>query len=113
MLDSLRTTLAEIPAVIREMPLVPLSRIASTRYAEDFRTGRTLFARGALLAAELDARIRAASGGRKRFRDAARFLVEWSAQNRRGFRVEELPSIVEQGTGVQTLEAWRHFGLSP
>ena len=43
-----------MPAFIREMPLVPLSRIGSTRYSEDFRTGRTLFSRGALLAAELD-----------------------------------------------------------
>src|SRR5262249_33976416 len=48
MLDALRATLAEVPAFIREMPLVPLSRIASTRYSEDFRTGKTLFARGAL-----------------------------------------------------------------
>ena len=94
-------------AFIREMPLVPLSRIASTRYSEDFRTGKTLFARGALLAAELDERIRTASGGRKRFRDAARYLMEWSSRNRRGFRIEELPDIFREATGVETQDIWQ------
>jgi predicted metalloprotease with PDZ domain len=105
-LDSLRATLAGMPAFIREMPLVPLSRIASTRYSEDFRTGRTLFSRGALLAAELDERIREASGGRKRLRDVCRHLMEWSAANRRGFRIDELPGLVHEATGVETREFW-------
>jgi predicted metalloprotease with PDZ domain len=109
-LESLRQLLAEVPPFIREMPLVPLSRIASTRYSEDFRTGKTLFARGALLAAELDERIRTGSGGRKRFRDAARSLMDWSARNRRGFRVEELPGLFREATGVETREIWaRHL----
>jgi predicted metalloprotease with PDZ domain len=112
MLDSLRSVLAEVPAFIREMPLVPLSRIASTRYSEDFRTGKTLFARGALLAEALDERIRAESGGRKRFRDAARHLMEWSAANRRGFRVDELPNLFREGTGVETRDIWERW-LSP
>ena len=94
------------------MPLVPLSRIASTRYSEDFRTGKTLFARGALLAAELDERIRTASAGHKRFRDAARYLMEWSSRNRRGFRVEELPDIFREATGVETRDIWERW-LTP
>jgi len=106
-LDSLSALLVEIPPFIREMPLVPLSRIASTRYSEDFRTGMTLFARGALLAAELDERIRSASSGRKRFRDAARHLMEWSSRNRRGFRVDELPGLFREATGVDTSEIWK------
>jgi predicted metalloprotease with PDZ domain len=109
MLDSLRETLAGVPAFIREMPLVELSRIASTRYSEDFRTGRTLFSRGALLAAELDERIRTTSGGRKRLRDFLRHLMEWSATNRRGFRVDELPALVHAATGVQTAEVWERW----
>ena len=106
MLESLRQLLTEVPAFIREMPLVPLSRIASTRYSEDFRTGKTLFARGALLAAELDERIRTASGGQKRFRDAARYLVAWSARSQRGFRVDELPGLFREATGVETRDIW-------
>jgi len=108
-LDSLRATLAGTPAFIREMPLVPLSRIASTRYSEDFRTGRTLFSRGALLAAELDEAIRAGSGGRKRLRDFFRHLMAWSATKGRGFRIAELPGLVREATGVETLAIWQRF----
>ena len=109
MLESLRATLPGIPAFIREMPLVPLSRIASTRYSEDFRTGRTLFTRGALLAAELDEAIRAGSGGRKRLRDFLRHLMAWSAAKHRGFRVSELPGLVREATGVETLPIWQRY----
>jgi predicted metalloprotease with PDZ domain len=110
--DSMRATLAEIPGFIRDMPLVELSRIASTRYSEDFRTGRTLFARGALLAAELDAHIREASGGKKRFRDAVMYLMKWSEENRRGFRVDELPGIFQHATGVDSREIWERWLVS-
>jgi predicted metalloprotease with PDZ domain len=106
MLDSLRETAAGMPAFLREMPLVELSRIASTRYSEDFRTGRTLFSRGALLAAGLDERIRDGSGGRKRLRDALRHLMEWSAASGRGFRVDELPGLFREATGVETGDVW-------
>jgi predicted metalloprotease with PDZ domain len=109
---SMQATLAQMPAFIRDMPLVDLSRIASTRYSEDFRTGRTLFARGSLLAAELDERIREASGGKRRFRDAARHLMRWSQTHRRGFRLDELPGIFEEATGVRTGDIWQRW-LSP
>jgi len=109
MLDSLRATLATMPRFIREMPLVELSRIASTRYSEDFRTGRTLFSRGALLATELDERIRTASGGHERLRGFFRHLMEWSVVNRRGFRISELPGLVREATGVETREIWERW----
>ena len=108
-LESMRTTLPGIPPFIREMPLVPLSRIASTRYSEDFRTGRTLFARGALLAAELDETIRKQSGGRQRLRDFFRHLMAWSAAKHRGFRIDELPTLVREATGVETGEIWQRW----
>jgi len=111
-LDTLRATLAGMPAFIRAMPLLPLSRIASTRYSEDFRTGRTLFARGALLAAALDERIRQRTCAQKRFRDAVRHLMAWSARYRRGFRIDELPAIFRQATGVETSDLWER-ALSP
>lgn len=105
-LDALRATVAAMPRFLREMPLVELSRIASTRYSEDFRTGRTLFSRGALLAAALDERIREKSGGTKRLRDALRHLLDWSARSGRGFRVEELPALFREATGVDTQDVW-------
>jgi predicted metalloprotease with PDZ domain len=107
LLDALRATLAGMPPFIRDMPLVELSRVASTRYSEDFRTGRTLFSRGALLAARLDERIRHASGGRKRFRDVLRHLVAWGAAEKRGFRVDELPGLVREATGIATDDVWQ------
>ncbi|CAN5877465.1 hypothetical protein BH18ACI4_BH18ACI4_15210 [soil metagenome] len=108
-LDGLRRIVAEAPSFIRRMSLVELSRVGSTRYSEDFRTGRNLFSRGALMAAEMDERIRELSAGKKSFRDGLRNLVIWSANNRRAFRIEELPGILAQGTGVDTrdvMEKW-------
>ena len=97
------------PPFLRRLDLVALSRVASTRYSEDFRTGRLVFARGGLMAAAMDERIRTASGGARTLRDAMQALVAWSARERRGFRVDELPALVQHATGVDVravLEEW-------
>jgi predicted metalloprotease with PDZ domain len=111
-LDGLSRLLDEMPPFIRRMSLVDLSRVASTRYSEDFRTGRSVFARGALMAAEMDDRIRDKSGARKRFRDALRGLVAWSAKHRRAFRVDELPAILAEATGVDVRDIQQRW-LAP
>ncbi len=97
-----RQNIATAPAFLLRMPLVELSRVASTRYSEDFRTGRTVFSRGGLMAAAIDERIRKESGGARRLRDALRSLVSWSRTNERAFAIEELPAIFEEATGVDT-----------
>jgi len=104
MLDGLRGIVAESPAFIRRMTLVELSRVGSTRYSEDFRTGRNLFSRGALMAAEMDERIRERTAGKKSFRDGMRSLLTWSVRYRRAFHIKELPAILAEGTGVDTRE---------
>lgn len=96
------SSLAEAPLFIRRMPLVELSRVASTRYSQDFRTGKNVFSRGALMAAEIDAAIREATGGKKRLRDALRALMAWSYENRRAIDIDELPEIFQEATGVET-----------
>jgi predicted metalloprotease with PDZ domain len=104
-----RDTLKAMPAFLKRIPLVELSHTASTLYSVDFRVGRTVFSRGGLMAAEMDALIKEKSQGQKRLRDALRYLVEWSAREKRGFRVEELPEIFQKATGVDTrgvLEKW-------
>ena len=104
-----RQNVAGAPAFLRAMPLVDLSRVASTRYSEDFRTGRLVFSRGGLMAAELDDHIRKESRDTRRLRDALRHLVAWSRKNDRPFAVEELPGIFEEATGVDTraiFERW-------
>jgi predicted metalloprotease with PDZ domain len=104
-----RATVASAPAFLKRLPLVDLSRIASTRYSEDFRTGRLVFSRGGLMAAAIDDRIRAESKGTRSLRDALRFLVAWTAREGRGFAIDELPGLIRQATGVDTrpvIEAW-------
>jgi predicted metalloprotease with PDZ domain len=104
-----RESIAAAPAFIRAMPLVELSRVASTRYSEDFRTGRTVFSRGGLMAAAIDDRIRQESGGARRLRDALRHLVAWSRKHERAFAIEELPGIFEEATGVDTGEIFKEW----
>jgi predicted metalloprotease with PDZ domain len=104
-----RASLREAPDFIKRLSLIDLSRLASTRYSEDFRIGRSTFSRGGIMAVEMDERIRKASAGQKRLRDALRYLVAWSARTGRAFRTEELPAIFLQATGVDThsiLERW-------
>lgn len=104
-----RNTLREMPDFLKRMPLVDLSRTASTMYSEDFRTGRTVFSRGGLMADEMDKKIRGATNGTKRLRDGLRALVAWSAREKRPFRIDELPAILKEGTGVETrsiMERW-------
>lgn len=104
-----RAALREMPKFLLEMPLVELSHRGSYVYSEDFRVGRTLFSRGALMAAEMDARMRDRTRGAKRMRDALRHLMAWSAQNKRAFHIAELPRIFAEATGVETrdiLEKW-------
>jgi predicted metalloprotease with PDZ domain len=97
-----RGILQEAPQFIRRMSLVELSREGSFLYSEDFRVGQNLFARGALMAAAMDDSIRSQTAGKKRLRDALRYLLDWSERNHRGFRIEELPGIIREATGVDT-----------
>lgn len=111
-LDTLRRTLASIPEFIRSMPLLELSRIGSLMYSSDFRTGRTLYARGALMAAEMDERIRELTNGERRLRDSMRYMVKWGEKSGRAFRNEELTGLIAEPVGVnerevkEILEQW-------
>ena len=95
-----QANLDSAPAFLKRLPLVELSRVASTRYSEDFRTGRLVFSRGGLMAAAIDDRIQQESKGAKSLRDGFRYLVAWSARERRAFTIEELPQLIQQATGV-------------
>jgi predicted metalloprotease with PDZ domain len=99
-LDRLQGIVDSAPAFLRAMSLSDLSREGSFLYAEDFRTGMNLFSRGALIAAAMDDEIRQETYNQKSLRDALRHLLDWTAQNQRAFRVEELPQILREATGV-------------
>lgn len=95
-----RPNLASAPTFLKRLSLVDLSRVASTRYAEDFRTGRLVFSRGGLMAAAIDDRIRSATKGAKSLQDALKFLVAWTAREHRAFANDELAALIQQSTGV-------------
>lgn len=98
--DRWRATLEGFPALFRTTPLVDLSRVGSTQYSDDFRIGRSLFCRGALLADELDTVIRQQATGGRSLRDSMRAMLVWSAREKRGFRVDELARLVGEPVGV-------------
>jgi predicted metalloprotease with PDZ domain len=109
-LAALRQVLADAPPFIRCMPLAVLSREASFLYAADFRTGRNVFARGALMAAEMDVRIKAGSGGSASLRDALRWLLDWSDRHRAPFATGDLAGYFATATGVSVadiLDRWQ------
>ncbi len=106
-----RSALRDMPDFLKRMPLVELSRVASTAYSEDFRTGRTVFSRGGLMAYEMDQKIRAATNGTQRLREALRALVAWSVREKRAFRIDEVPAIFKGATGVETREIMERWLL--
>src|SRR5215469_8124674 len=85
--DRLRAIVNNSPAFIRRMPTVVLSREASFLYEQDFRTGMNTFARGALMAAEMDDRIHQQSQGKKSLRDALRAIVLRTQNEQRPFKI--------------------------
>jgi predicted metalloprotease with PDZ domain len=97
---SLQNWVDSQPAFIRDMSLVELSRIGSLMYSEDFRTGRTLFSKGALMADEMDRLIRKETSGKKGLRDSLRAMVAWGLKNKRPFTLEEFPGLIAKPVGV-------------
>jgi predicted metalloprotease with PDZ domain len=95
-----RGILDSAPPFIKRMPLTLLSQEASFLYARDFRTGMNIFGRGFLMAAEMDDRIQAQTGGKKSLRDAFRALLAWSTANQRALQVEEMTRIISESSGV-------------
>jgi predicted metalloprotease with PDZ domain len=111
--DRFRSRLEEAPDFIRRMSAVELSRVASTRYGSDFRTGSNSFARGGLMAAEMDDAIRARTGGSKSLSDALAGLLDWSRRERQAFRLEELPGLLQQGAGVDVRAIYDKWLAAP
>jgi predicted metalloprotease with PDZ domain len=107
--DRLRGILDDAPGFIRRMPTVVLSREASFLYEQDFRTGMNSFARGTLMAAEMDDQIRRQTQGAKSLRDALRALVARTEREQRPFKINELAPVFQEATGVdvsEILQGW-------
>jgi predicted metalloprotease with PDZ domain len=112
-LTGLRKIVEEAPPFIKRMSLETLSREASFLYAVDFRLGKNIFSRGALMAAEMDDRIREKTRGEKSLRDALRALLAWSEKNRRAFQLDEMMRVFSEGTGVDVRDIYKRWQEPP
>lgn len=97
------------PEAIRKMSLPQLSRIASTQYAEDFRLGSAVYARGALMAAGIDEYVRKKTAGKASMRTVYRYLYEWSVRHQRPFSMEEFPGLIKEATGLDISEIYNKW----
>lgn len=105
-LDVFRQHLAAAPDFITQLSLRELSRLGSTQYSLDFRIGKNLFSRGALLAHDLDVHIQRETQGRKSFKDAVLGLLEWTATHQRAFGYDDIEPILSAAVGVPLKGVW-------
>ena len=105
-LNFFNSVLDEAPDYIQEKSLRDLSILGSTQYSMDFRIGKNLFSRGALLAHELDLLIQKETNGTKSFKDAILGLLKWTEVNQRAFEYNEIKSIMSESTGVDLSKVW-------
>ena len=110
-MDRFRNTVNDAPEFIKEKTLRELSQLGSTQYGLDFRIGRNLFSRGALLAHDLDMEIQRQTRGKKSFKDAALGLLKWTEANNRAFKYEEIEPIMSKATGVNLSIIWMKWQL--
>lgn len=104
-LAALRQNLAEAPPFLRALPLATLSREASYLYGTDFRLGKNVFSRGALMAAEIDERIERATAGRQGLRDALRGILAEATRTKLPLNANDLARLVRETTGVAVTDA--------
>ena len=82
------------------MPLEQLSQIASTMYGTDFRLGRAIYSRGALMAIDMNNYLKEKSGGQKTMKDVFRYLYQWTKKNQRAFTMEEFPLLINEACHI-------------
>jgi predicted metalloprotease with PDZ domain len=97
------------PTFIWEKSLRELSLLGSTQYSLDFRIGKNLFSRGALLARELDVFIQQESKGTKSFKDAVLGLMKWTEEKNRAFDYDEIEPIMSTATGIDLKNIWQKW----
>ncbi len=108
-LEFFRNTTGSAPEYIKQMSLKELSRLGSTQYGEDFRIGRNLFSRGALMAHDLDMEIQKKTKGEKSFRDVMLGLLRWTEKNQRAFRYDEIEPIMSASVGLDLSAIWKRW----
>ncbi len=112
-LNFFRNSMESAPDYIDNLSLRELSLLGSTQYAEDFRIGRNLFSRGALLAHDIDMEIQEKTNGEKSFRDVMLGLLQWTRENKRPFEYEEIEPIMSSAVDVDLSAIWAKWQLPP
>lgn len=101
----------ETSSIIKKMPLQQLSQIASTMYGIDFRIGKAVFSRGALMAIDMNNYIKEKTGGKKSMKDVFRYLYHWAKGNKRPFTMEEFPSLISKAAGVDLYKIYQKWQM--
>ena len=105
-LDFFEKTVNTAPEYISRKSLRELSLLGSTQYGMDFRIGRNLFSRGALMAYDLDEFIQKQTNGKKSFKEVILGLLKWTEVNQRPFKYKEIEPIMSKSTGVDLSDVW-------
>lgn len=108
-----KSNMDNAPDFIKSKSLKELSLLGSTQYASDFRIGKNLFSRGALMAYDLDEYIQKQTNDKKSFKDAILGLLNWSNENQRAFKYNKIESIMSQATGVDLSPVWNKWQNAP
>ncbi len=96
---------------IKKLSLQQLSQAASTMYSADFRLGRAVFSRGALMAVEMDNYLKEKSNGTRSMKDVLRYLYNWSKENRRPFTMEEFPLLINEACHIDLSSIYKKWLL--
>ena len=97
--------------IIKKMSLQQLSQSASTMYGTDFRLGRAVYSRGAMMAVEMNNYLKEKSGGKKSMKDVFRYLYNWSKENKRPFTMEEFPLLINKACGIDLSSIYTKWQL--
>lgn len=101
-----KRVITNAPNYIKNKSLKELSQLGSSQYSGDFKIGRNLFSRGALMAYEMDNEIKQLTNNKKTFKDALLGLLNWTKTNNRAFEYSEIEPILSKSTGVDLSEIW-------
>jgi predicted metalloprotease with PDZ domain len=104
-----RSSVYDTAPEIKALSLFELSYLASTLYATDFRTGRAIFSRGALMAMEMNTFIRASTGGKKGMRDVLRYMYQYAKTHPLPIPATQLPVLMSQGCGLDLGAIYRKW----
>ena len=101
----------ETDSQIKKMSLQELSQEASLMYAFDFRLGKAVYSRGAMMAIEMNDYLKVKTNGKKSMRDVIRYLYYWSKENNRPFTMAEFPKLINKACNVDLNKIYNKWQL--